>query len=140
MKKETIYKWIIGILLVINGIQLAGFLFAPKPPGPPMHEGGDFRDRAIKTLNLDSEQKELFFKSAEKHRTTIDSLNKKQKEIIVSQFNNPSETKLTTIKEIESQKIKATHTNFNEIKKILKPEQMPNFEEFKKQALQVIIR
>jgi hypothetical protein len=135
MEKETLYKWIIAILLLINCIQLGGFLLAPRPP-----ERANFKEKAVRILDLNPKQKDHFFKSAEKHRLTIDSLNREQKRISVSQFNNPSGDKLNMIKEIEIKKIKATQINFDEIKAILTGKQLSNFEEFKKQALQIILR
>jgi|GEM_PF-2117337 len=138
MNKETLYKWIIGVLITVNCIQLVGFLFTPKPTHHPRK--GHFRERAVEILNLNEIQREKFFKSAEKHRKTIDKLNNEQAEIILLQFDNPTKNNLNLIKEIEVEKIEATELNFKEIEEMLNPEQKSNFIKFKKQALKIILR
>lgn len=136
MKKNTFYKWSIGILLTLNLIQLTGFLIAPKPP---MHKGGDFRNEAVRILNLNDNQKTLFYKSAEKHRKTMDALHLEQKKAIINQFNNTSNENLNKIKALEIKKIEATQINFKEIKAILKTNQLEYFGEFQKKALNKIL-
>jgi len=136
MKKESLYTLIIAILLILNLFQLGAFLFAPKPP----HHNGGFRDRAVEILNLNENQKQAFFISAQKHKEAIDDLVNEQKKLTISYFNNPSDALLNSIKEIEIEKIEVTQTNFNEIESLLTQEQKPKFEEFKKQALLLIIR
>lgn len=137
MKKERFYKICIAVLLLLNLLQLAGFLFLPKPPKP---KKGNFKQEAINILRLTPQQEQAFFKSAEKHHTAMTDLVKKQKELTAEYFKNPSELLLTEINQIETQKIKITETNFNEIEHFLQPNQKEKFKQFKEKALKIILQ
>ncbi|MBU2997090.1 hypothetical protein KO500_11635 [Cellulophaga baltica] len=136
MKKENVYKLIIAILLFINLLQLASFLLAPKPQ---QHPNDRFQDRIIQTLNLNDEQQKTFHSYAKEHAEHITTLLEQQTQIINQYFKNPSDDLLHEISAIESKKITATAQHFFNIKSILKPNQLQNFEAFKKLALQHIL-
>lgn len=141
MKKETLYIWIIAVLFLVNAAQLGVFLIKPKPPMPPrneQHQG--FRERAVELLNLSEIQREQFYKLSEKHAAEIEALNKKEKTLTTEYFDNPTELGLQAILKIQSQKIKVTQEHFNEIKSIITKSQKSDFEKFKKEAIQHIIR
>lgn len=137
MKKEKIYKIGVVILLILNLLQLAGFLFAPKPPKPKQVQ---FEQEAVEILHLNDQQKQEFYASAKKHHQAMKSLIEKQKELTASYFEQPKEIFLNEIKKIEAQKIKVTETNFNEIEQLLHPNQKSYFKKFKNRALKIILR
>lgn len=132
MKKETIYKIAIGILLAVNLLQLYKFL-------PPIKQDV-FRDKAIQMMNLNEKQKELFKNFAEEHRSKMDALYNKQTQLTSQYFDKPSDSLLHLIAKIETEKITVTEQHFSKIKSILKKEQIPQFEKFKKKALNLILK
>ncbi len=141
MKRETLYVWIIALLVLVNAVQLGAFLFKPKPPKPPRQEQHqDFRGRAVEILNLSETQREQFYKLADKHGAEMEALNRKEKSLTAAYFDNPTELGLDAILTIQSQKVTFTQEHFNEIESIITVKQKPDFEKFKKEAIQYIIR
>lgn len=141
MKKETLYIWVIVGLILVNAMQLGAFLCRPKPPKPLKNQQHhDFRIKAVGVLNLNPEQKKQFNELADQHRAKMKELNEQQKLLTATYFNKPTESGLEAIQEIQSQRIEVTQSHFNEIKELLNPQQMPNYEAFKKEALQRILR
>lgn len=137
MKKETFYKVAILILLVLNILQLIPFLLGPKRGPNPQ---GDFRQKAIKIMDLNKTQEQLFLNYAEKHRDKMETLNKEQFELTSTFFKAPTDSLLNVISKIEMQKINATEHHFSEIKSILKSNQIDNFNKFKEEALKSILK
>lgn len=137
MNKELIYKISILILLALNLLQLTSFLLMPKHRH---HPGEDFKNEVVKMLDLDEQQKDSFFSSAEKHRESMTLLVNQQKELTRQYFNKASDSVLQKINLIETEKILITEVNFKEIQNILKPNQQDKFEAFKNKALQIIVQ
>lgn len=140
MKKETLFLWIIAVLVLVNALQVGAFLIKPKPPRPSEHHHQDFRERAVEILNLTKKQKEQFFTLAEKHSAEIHKLNQDANSLSAAYFDNPTEEGLNSILSIQSKKIELTEDHFIEIKSILTKEQLPKYEKFKKEAIQIILR
>jgi hypothetical protein len=136
MKKDTVYKLIIALLLALNLLQLATYLFAPQSQQPQKDK---FQDVAIKILNLNEEQQQRFHHFAQEHGNKMMPLYKKQSLLTVQYFNQPSDSLLNLIAKLETKKIIATEQHFSEIKSILNQSQVANFEKFKKEALQNIL-
>ncbi len=139
MKKETVYIWIIVLLVLVNALQLGSFVLRSKPPKPPHHAGQDFKQKTIDMLELDTEQAKLFHALAQKHRKMMDSLNDQQAMLTKRYFNTPTETDLKKIETIQAEKINVTNAHFSEVKSILTPQQEKNFKTFKKEALERIM-
>lgn len=137
MEKEKLYKLIIGILLALNLLQLFGFLFAPQPQAP---QEGHFENEAVKMLNLDAEQKEKFARFAEEHKEKMKNLYDEQTQLSSAYFNQTSDSLLNRIAQIETEKISATQQHFSDVKNLLNESQVANFEQFKKKALQSILK
>ncbi len=136
MKKETFYKISISILLVLNILQLTTyFIFSLQSP---RRGAKDFGKKAVEILRLNEQQRTEFFTLAEKHRTVMKRLVKKQKKLTIFYLNNPSDSILTEIHKIQTHKIKQTEKHFKDIKSILLPSQKDNFIIFKKRALRAI--
>lgn len=136
MKKESIYKLLIALLLIVNLVQLGGHLFAPKPP----HKAGEkFREQAVQLLALDNAQKQQFFELAESHKNAMSALHKQQQQLTERYFQQPTSELLTQITRIDKEKITLTEAHFQDVKKLLTSDQQPQFEAFKQAALRIII-
>lgn len=158
MKKESIYKSLIVLLLVINLVQISGHFFSPKPPHhsqaksppmPPPHamqsspthiKGALFLKQAMQLLQLDGEQKQQFLKLAKAHESHMSKLQKQQSELTLNYFQQPAAELLENIANLDKQKVTLTEAHFGDVYQLLTPEQQPNFSAFKQAALQVIIR
>jgi len=155
MKKENIYKICIIILFALNLIQMGGFLIISS--GPPRFEGREriegregmqrsmnnkreFQGKATRMLELNKEQQIKFSEFAMAHDIRIRAMQKKQRELIGKYFNQPSDSILDLISNIETQKIKFTQRHLNDVKDILHKDQYYNFEQFKKNALEIILK
>lgn len=137
MKKETFYKVAIVVLLVVNILQLIPFLLGPKKGPNPQ---GDFRQKAIKMMNLNKTQEQQFLNFAQSHHDKIKALNKKQLELTSTYFTTPTDSLLNIIAKVETQKINTTEHHFSEIKSILKSNQIDGFNKFKEQAIKSILK
>jgi len=156
MKKENIYKICIIILFAMNLIQMGGFLItSSRPPRFEERGGGiggkermqgsmpdkkDFQKEAARMLNLNNEQQIKFSEFAMTHNIRIRALQKKQRELIGNYFNKPSDSVLDLISDIETQKIEFTQRHLNEVKSILNEDQYQNFKQFKRNALEIILK
>jgi predicted negative regulator of RcsB-dependent stress response len=132
MRKETITKIIIGVLLTLNLLQLSSFLLTPK------QHPENFQDEAIQILNLNAEQQKSFHKFAKKHANKMKSFYDEEIRLATQYFNKPSDSLLNAMANIENAKVKATDNHFNAIKNILQTSQLKYFTAFKKEALQHI--
>lgn len=139
MKRNTIYRIIIGFLLVLNLLQLFGFLFKPKPQRPQLQKDM-LEKRAKKMMQLNNEQQHYFLRLVEEHRKRIIKLHDTQIELSKQYFNRPSDSLLKLIANTEIEKISTTEQHFAAIKNILHKKQIPLFERFKKDALKGILK
>jgi hypothetical protein len=143
MKQKTLYLTLIVLLTTLNVVQVGAFLLRPKFDGkhhrPPQRPSA-FRDRAVQILKLDEHQELLFTEFGREHKQIIDSLNASQKQLLRSYFNAPQKHLLDSISMIESEKVAVTDRNFDQVKSILKEEQIKDFDEFKMQALEIILK
>lgn len=167
MKKETLYRTLIVLLLVLNVVQLGGHFFVPKPTLPvdtmglPPQQGIDgtlppppsdnpssrdkpqrlsFAQKVPGLLQLDDEQSQAFSRLAKQHASHIAKLTKQQNQLTERYFTQPSAELLDEIAEIDKQKVTLTESHFNKVFQLLTPEQQPNFTAFKQAALQIVIR
>lgn len=142
MKKDTLYKIIIGLLLIINLIQLTFSLIGPHHPPRHHHAHGKIpiNKHLIETLNLSNEQFQDFNKLARQHREEMIILNDIHKKNTESYFNTPSDSMLNEINKIGTRKITVTSKHFEDINSLLNEDQKESFDEFKLKALSHIIR
>lgn len=139
MKLITLYKFLTGLLILIN-IGVVSFFVLTKPNHPhhPHHH-----QNPIEILNLKGEQLTLFEISAHKHHTKMDSVMQIQKKTMGQYFKSLTDTALLEqkeqlsieLKELEAAKLNITYTHFEEIKKLLKPNQTVDFKSFTKSIL-----
>jgi len=136
MKKETVYKIIILILVGLNVLQLAPILLMHKPHQP---QNERFEQLAVQKMKLTKEQQDKFLEFAHAHRERMMQLFDRQSDIVVAYFTQPADSLLEQLTQIEREKVEATQQHFNQIKNILNENQLPLFYEFKQQALRSIL-
>ncbi|MFT5617158.1 MAG: hypothetical protein ACI85I_000374 [Arenicella sp.] len=86
MTQLKLYKWGLGLMVLLNVGMISFFLFTKGKP--PRHERieGNFQKRAIEMLELDEEQANLFFKLAKEHSQQMEELSEQQSVILENQF------------------------------------------------------
>lgn len=156
MKKETLYRTLIILLLALNIVQLGGHFVTSKSrlsanttalPKQSEHssprdkpQGASFLKEALALLQLNEEQSKVFTQLAQQHASHIAQLTKQQNQLTERYFTQSSATLLSEIADIDKQKVTLTERHFNEVYQLLLPEQQPSFAAFKQAALQIIIR
>lgn len=137
MKRDTLYKIIIGVLLSINVVQVSYLIFTKRPP---RHATEHRKPNAKEMLGLDDEQNIQFKEFGQEHHIAMVLLQKEQKKCVRYYFLQPSDSLLNRIKEIEERKIRTTAKHFEDLKSVLNEEQMPSYEDFRERALRYILR
>jgi periplasmic protein CpxP/Spy len=146
MKTSSLLKIGLLIMVLIN-IALI-LLIVGKPKLPPPGAGRDFKSTIAKKLQLDEQQQEIYFKSAEKHNQEMASINQAQRPLIRNYFNLLKEENqnleirdslLAEIKEVEQKKLTLTYAHFEELKEICNPDQKVLFEEIMDDIIQVLL-
>ena len=136
MRKETFYRVLIGILLVLNLMQIGFFLFT-KPPHPPKHK---FKGRAHELLHLNEDQAYQFRNIADVHHKNMRFFDKEEKKWLALYFKEESKESLKELQRIHQQKIEFTKAHFEDIKAMLHEDQLQYFEPFKEEVLTRIMR
>ena len=147
MKKLTLYKYTTGGLLLLN-IAIIAFFVLMKPPHPRHGKKGQFRNEAIRILQLDKNQADIFKKSAHKHHKMMVSIGNQQKALLLPYFKTIIDTTgksqiiydaLDQNLRLENKKVEKTYSHFEEIKGILNTNQQANFEVFMTEALDRVL-
>ncbi len=145
MKQNQFYKYCAIILFIFN-LALISFFFIAKPPPPglknrqakPVHE----------VMNLNKEQFKTFKKSARVHMKFMSEFDKGHNELLEKYFRmileeNPNQAEkdalLNALLASEKKKIEATYKHFEEVKMMIKPEQMPSYHQFLEEILSDIV-
>lgn len=146
MKQLQFYKLAAFGLLALNLAMIAFFFMTrPRPPRGMTNQG--LLMRAMEMLKLDETQKAKFEATAKAHKSKMESINDRQRELLRPYFQrliDPSITVdeadiLAEVQKLEAEKVESTYRHFTEVKSLLKPEQQPYFEEFMHQALRMIL-
>lgn len=155
MRELNFYKYAAILLLVINLGTLAFFFtrrppHRPLPPGHSMKEGHNqkFQEKTMEILDLDEAQRVIFVKLATEHHQAIKTINEQQKELLMNEFDSLNDIvknvgfnkNLESFETLEGEKITTIFEHFRAIKAILKPEQLPNFEEYMNGAKRHLLR
>lgn len=133
MKQLQFYKYAATGLLFLN-IAMLAFFFLTKPPNHP--RGKRFKGGAIEILNLDKTQDKVFFELVKNHKQKMKVFNQKQKELLKPYFDSlidstgQPQNVIEKVEQLERQKIESIYQHFQDIKSILKKEQLSGFEEF----------
>ncbi|WP_108801937.1 hypothetical protein [Aquimarina sp. Aq107] len=137
MKRETLYKIAVLVLLIINGVQISFFLVTKKPrKNSKQHH----KPSAREILHLNTNQDNQFKEFSRTHGEAMRLLQEDQKESVRTYFLEPTDSLLRHISDIEAKKIKITKKHFENMKSILNKEQLTYYEDFKKKALKFILR
>ncbi|RMG86071.1 MAG: hypothetical protein D6714_04795 [Bacteroidetes bacterium] len=143
MTQLSFFKYAVALLFLLN-IGMVGFFFLTKPPAPQAH---NLLRSAPKMLNLDEKQKETFQALARQHQEKMRELDRKHAELLEAYFSTFTEKSpgvspdslLHEAANIERAKIAATYQHFEDVKNILRPEQMPQFDKFMDQVLHQVL-
>lgn len=141
MNPLTFYKYGTYGLLIMNVMMLAFFFFSR--PKPPRANPRQFTEEAMNMLGLDEAQRAVFLDSSSKHASQVRILNNDHRKLVEQFFTTNGSTDsllIHKIQEVESQKLIATQAHFEEIKNMLKPDQIKHFESFKRKALGIILK
>lgn len=127
--------------MVLINLLLLGFVFFQNKPqlGIPFH----LRMAAKHEMNLDDKQLEKFVESAERHKKAIRDLNEQQQALLQQYYlpllhdkkNVNSASLEKAINQIEKRKLEITYQHFEEVKTMLRPEQMAGYQHFIQNAL-----
>jgi len=141
MKQLQFYKYAAIGLLLLN-IAMMTFFFLVKSK----HAHGRGLEKGAKAiLQLDDTQNDAFLKLVKKHRQKMNAFNEDQKELLKPYFDSLVDSTgsqkevLDKVEKLERQKIESIYQHFQEIKSILRPEQLSNFEEFMNHAIKRIL-
>lgn len=104
-------------------------------------------NRAVDLMELDESQNAQFEALVSIHKKDMESLNQLQKELLESYFKNVydaenspmNDYQLDKLQAIEGQKIESTYRHFEDIKTMLRTEQMDGFTQFMKGAMRHIL-
>lgn len=143
MKTLQFYKISALVLLVLNVALVGVFFFTSQRPPHEPPQGNNFLNEAIEVLQLDEKQATSFEELALNHNQEIENIRNKQlehtKEYFETKDTSKSDSLLNLIKEGEAKKITITKNHFEDIKNILKTDQLPNYQEFEREALNKIL-
>ena len=142
MKQLQFYKYAAIGLLFLN-IAMLVFFFLTKPKHPPM-DGLKKDAKAI--LKMDDAQNEVFLKSVKEHQKKMEAFSQQQKKLLKPYFNNLIDSNeiheevLEQVEQLERKKIESIYQHFQEIKSILRADQLSGFKEFMNHATKRILQ
>lgn len=138
MKQSKFYKYIIWSLIGLNIAVLAFFLISKNDAATKLPIKNN-RSEVIALLRLDEQQAAELNKLADEHTRRMIDFKKQQAELLSPYFQNVinAEGKMANDSlqhvdylALERAKIEMTYAHFQEIKDLLKEEQLPHFQEF----------
>ncbi|MGH1337994.1 MAG: hypothetical protein ACRBFS_17870 [Aureispira sp.] len=145
MSLSTKFYRNLSIVLLCLNLALLAFFFLMAPPP---HKHRHHHKHAKELLQFDDQQQEQFRQYANKHKQQITTYNKEQR-LLIEQYFSPlttpdvsiqSDSLLIAIHALEKQKIQSTYQHFQEIKDILRTDQLPSFKQFVNNSMTVILR
>lgn len=130
MDKLKFYQYASVGLLLLNLI-LVTFLILGRP------SDGERPGRAFDSLNMDKAQHDAFLESAKVHVQLMTSVDDQQKKLLEAYFktimepsSNVNPTFPEEVVQLEKRKIEGTYKHFQEIKTLLKEEQLADYQQF----------
>ncbi|MFT4660934.1 MAG: protein CpxP [Patiriisocius sp.] len=145
MNKLQLYKYAILGLVLLNIAVLSFFILNNQSHHRPHHD--HFKPKgAIEDLHLTEDQHEKFISFANWHRSKMDSLGTLQKEVLEKYFtgaNNSNENNqallLDEANQVEREKLVLTSKHFEDIRSILKEDQLQYLDPFIKKLTRNIL-
>lgn len=139
MKRETLYKIAVIVLLAVNVVQISALFLTKRPPDREQRPR-DGKPDAVSILQLDTIQNKKFKEFSEQHHRAMSRLQQEQKRYVEDYFIQPSDSLLNSIKEIEVKKIETLEKHFEDMKSVLEDDQLPYYGEFKDKAVKYILK
>lgn len=141
MSQKKFHIAIIMGLVGLNIVVLAFFLLIkPRPQHHPPPK--KFQSEVVKILRLNEQQATTFSALADEHNLQLNAIKERQAKLLLPYFERLVDTSkrvdtdsiLNQFQQAEKEKIEVTYQHFQEIKKILNKEQLPDFEIFMKRV------
>jgi hypothetical protein len=139
-RRWKVFSYFLLVGLLLNSVLLGWLWFGARRPDFPRHAHGPV-GMATEILNLDLRQQKAFQESARRHHQRMVQINEERVRLFFELPENvavdslSAETEASLIR-LEQQRWKATRRHFSEVKILLRPEQLPRFEDFCKAVLQ----
>lgn len=134
-----LFSYLLLVGLLLNSVLLAWLWIRPRSQEfrSHMHEP---EHMAIEILSLDEEQRRGFRESARRHHQSMMQINEERVGLFFTLSDSLEDETLSpeieaSLVRLERQRWKATQLHFSEIKALLKPHQIPQFEAFCKAVL-----
>ena len=138
---NSFYKYLVLGLVILNIGILAFFLLTkpshqrPKPPG---------KNRIPKDLQLDDQQIIQFEELRDIHKNEMTNKREEQQKLLRKYFGEKTSTEndsivLDSFLQLEKEKLELTEKHFDDIKGILKNDQLKLFQRFKERSLRSIL-
>lgn len=155
MRAINAYK--VGFVVLVIANIIHAFLFFRKPERPPfrrdaqlgrMERQAGLMEKISNQLDLNEEQQTRYFELAQLHRGAMTELEKKQKGLIASYFDNLKSDQpdsvavasiLSQLQTIEGRKLSLTYSHFEELKAICTDDQKAQFESIMGEVIAVLI-
>ncbi len=133
MKLSVIYKVGLIVMIALNVVLI--FLLVQKKPPFHMKPGRDVKDRIINELGLDKSQQKKYNSMAQNHHREMMNIENQEKKLLKEYFSllsndeslTEKEAMMDKIKELEARKLTVTYDHFDDLKKLLNPNQMTRF-------------
>ncbi|MEL6989221.1 MAG: hypothetical protein AAGK97_15520 [Bacteroidota bacterium] len=142
MKQLQFYKYATIALLLLNLAMIAFFfLTKPKPIKKEITFNGPHE-----LLSLDEEQEKAFLNLAKDHKAELKNINKNQQRLLSEYFkklnnnNVQTDSLMDQVIALEKNKIESTYQHFTDIKQILNPNQLDQYDKFVEAALSRILK
>jgi Spy/CpxP family protein refolding chaperone len=136
MESVKIWRWLVGILALLNIILMVSICKKPQYPHPPMPEGGPAK-MIIEELRLNPEQIKAFEKLKDEHHSAIVDLQKKGRELrdglfdLLKQEQTDSSEVKRRMSEIGENQVaieKVTFDHFQKVRQLCDAEQKKRFD------------
>jgi len=132
------FLYIVIVLLAFTNVGLMLNMYLHKPPHPN-HHGGP-KKVIVEKLGFDQKQSDAYDVIIKKHRTRIDSIEKKIRTnkdalftLLKSDDSNKRDSIITNLGGLQMEIESAHYSHFEKLKAICTPEQMDEFEELTKE-------
>ncbi|WP_296705680.1 hypothetical protein [Algoriphagus sp.] len=114
----------------------------------PPRDSIDLKSKISEKLNLDENQRELYFQLALSHRESLARVEKEQKPLLEEYFSSlknqsddsmAQDSLLNLIVGLDREKLTLTYSHFSELKKICNPDQTLAFDDIVVEITQVLV-
>ncbi len=144
MEQNRFFKLASAFLLIINILLLVFLYFGRRSKPNPSRS---LLPEAIRILDLDERQEADFKLLASEHNKQLGRISKEKSELISLHFEKLKDPSLADeemspprrIQELEGEKILVTYAHFQDVKALLRQDQLSNFDTFLEKATKILI-